>query len=106
MKLVSYLDEERDHLGVLVDGIVYGMEIFDKDIPANMEMFLELWDECFPIVKKGLSKIDNGELTSEYGTPIEALHLLAPVPFPNSCRDSYAFRQHVEAARRNRKLDM
>ena len=32
--------------------------------------------------------------------------LIAPVPHPTSCRDAYAFRQHVEAARRNRKVDM
>jgi fumarylacetoacetate (FAA) hydrolase len=32
--------------------------------------------------------------------------LLAPVPIPTSCRDGYAFRQHVAAARRNRKVDM
>ena len=32
--------------------------------------------------------------------------LLAPVPHPTSCRDGYAFRQHVAAARRNRKVDM
>lgn len=32
--------------------------------------------------------------------------LLAPVPRPSSMRDGYAFRQHVEAARRNRGLEM
>jgi fumarylacetoacetate (FAA) hydrolase len=32
--------------------------------------------------------------------------LLAPVPRPTSCRDGYAFRQHVEAARRNRGVEM
>ena len=32
--------------------------------------------------------------------------LLAPVPHPTSCRDGYAFRQHVAAARRNRKAEM
>ena len=32
--------------------------------------------------------------------------MLAPVPFPPSCRDGYAFRQHVAAARRNRKVEM
>lgn len=32
--------------------------------------------------------------------------LLAPVPHPSSCRDGYAFRQHVAAARRNRKVEM
>jgi fumarylacetoacetate (FAA) hydrolase len=31
---------------------------------------------------------------------------LAPVPYPTSCRDGYAFRQHVEAARKNRGVEM
>jgi fumarylacetoacetate (FAA) hydrolase len=30
----------------------------------------------------------------------------APINEPTSCRDGYAFRQHVAAARRNRKVDM
>jgi fumarylacetoacetate (FAA) hydrolase len=37
--------------------------------------------------------------------PTEA-QLLAPVPHPPSMRDGYAFRQHVEAARRNRGVEM
>jgi fumarylacetoacetate (FAA) hydrolase len=32
--------------------------------------------------------------------------LLAPIPRPRSCRDGYAFRQHVESARRNRGVAM
>jgi len=40
------------------------------------------------------------------GTPYSEVSLLAPVPHPTSCRDGYAFRQHVAAARRNRKVDM
>lgn len=36
----------------------------------------------------------------------EQARLTAPVPRPTSMRDGYAFRQHVEAARRNRGLDM
>jgi fumarylacetoacetate (FAA) hydrolase len=32
--------------------------------------------------------------------------LLAPIPRPTSMRDGYAFRQHVETARRNRGLEM
>lgn len=31
---------------------------------------------------------------------------LAPVPHPTSCRDAYAFRQHVATARRNRGVPM
>ena len=37
---------------------------------------------------------------------LKAVRLLAPVPQPTSCRDGYAFRQHVAAARRNRKVPM
>ena len=32
--------------------------------------------------------------------------MISPVPHPTSCRDGYAFRQHVEAARRNRGVEM
>lgn len=40
-----------------------------------------------------------------FRAPADA-RLLAPVPRPSSMRDGYAFRQHVEAARRNRGLEM
>jgi fumarylacetoacetate (FAA) hydrolase len=36
----------------------------------------------------------------------ETLHLESPLPRPVSMRDGYAFRQHVETARRNRGLPM
>ncbi len=34
------------------------------------------------------------------------VQLLSPIPRPTSMRDGYAFRQHVETARRNRGLEM
>ncbi|MBC8145398.1 MAG: fumarylacetoacetate hydrolase family protein [bacterium] len=37
---------------------------------------------------------------------LDVIELLAPVPRPTSMRDGYAFRQHVEAARRNRGVEM
>ncbi len=37
---------------------------------------------------------------------VNEVPLLAPVPRPTSMRDGYAFRQHVEAARRNRGVEM
>lgn len=37
---------------------------------------------------------------------VSNIELLAPVPHPTSCRDAYAFRQHVAAARLNRGLEM
>src|SRR6185312_8568969 len=37
---------------------------------------------------------------------LSMVRLLAPVPRPTSMRDGYAFRQHVETARRNRGVEM
>ena len=37
---------------------------------------------------------------------LKNIQLLAPLPHPPSLRDGYAFRQHVETARRNRGLEM
>jgi fumarylacetoacetate (FAA) hydrolase len=37
---------------------------------------------------------------------VSEVKLEAPVPNPTSCRDGYAFRQHVAAARRNRGVPM
>jgi fumarylacetoacetate (FAA) hydrolase len=50
--------------------------------------------------------IKEGKISASKGKPLESVELLAPVPFPTSCRDGYAFRQHVAAARRNRGVDM
>jgi fumarylacetoacetate (FAA) hydrolase len=61
-------------------------------------------------------KIDNeereGKIVNEQiydlqtNQPVYTYELLAPVPHPASCRDGYAFRQHVASARRNRGLEM
>jgi fumarylacetoacetate (FAA) hydrolase len=54
----------------------------------------------------GIELINEGKIRQEKGIALSSVQLLAPVPFPTSCRDGYAFRQHVEAARRNRKVEM
>ena len=69
-------------------------------------MFLNYWDEVFPMVQGGLIMIEEEKIARNKGIPYENITVLAPIPFPTSCRDAYAFRQHVEAARRNRKLEM
>jgi fumarylacetoacetate (FAA) hydrolase len=71
-----------------------------------MNMFLHYWDDMFPVAQQVNAAIIDGRISKEKGIAIEGQHLLAPVPFPTSCRDGYAFRQHVAAARRNRKVDM
>jgi fumarylacetoacetate (FAA) hydrolase len=106
MKLVSYLKEEHDQLAILVDGLLYDMEFIHPDIPNSMSMFLNYWDELLPIARAGELAVRGGHISSKKGIPIDAVRLLAPIPYPSSCRDGYAFRQHVAAARRNRGLPM
>jgi len=106
MKLISYLYEEHDYLGVLVDGKIYSMDQLHPDLPSNMSMFLNYWEEFLPAAQSGIDAIKGGKLLPTQALDLSQVQLLAPVPHPTSCRDGYAFRQHVAAARRNRKVDM
>ena len=40
--------------------------------------------------------IESGRIVRTNGRSLEEVQLLSPVPFPTSCRDGYAFRQHVK----------
>lgn len=106
MKLVSYLKEEHDQLALLVDGLLYDMDIVHPELPNNMSMFLNYWDDVFPVAQAGVLMIEDGKIARGKGIPYDSVQIIAPVPFPTSCRDGYAFRQHVAAARRNRKVEM
>lgn len=106
MKFVSYLREGQEQLGVVIDGLVFDTEVLHPELPNTMSMMLHYWDSMMEAVQRGEQAILNGRISRSNGTPVEQLSLLSPVPFPPSCRDGYAFRQHVAAARRNRRVDM
>lgn len=106
MRLVTYLKEERDHLAMLVDGRLYDMETLHPDLPVSMAMFLNYWDDVMPLAKAVEQRIKEGLVRNVMSVAFEEVEVMAPVPHPTSCRDGYAFRQHVAAARRNRKVDM
>ena len=106
MKLVSYLKDEHDQLAIMVNNVIYDMEVLHPDLPGNASMFLNYWEDSFPVAQAGELMLREGERTSNKGIPVTQVQLLAPVPFPSSCRDGYAFRQHVAAARKNRKVEM
>jgi fumarylacetoacetate (FAA) hydrolase len=103
MKLVSYKTEDREHLGIFINGHIYNLNSCDKLIPDNMNEFLWGGDELMDRAKKVNEAIQSGKMQAKEELFYE---LIAPVPHPTSCRDGYAFRQHVAAARRNRKVDM
>ena len=106
MRLVSYLKDEHDQLGILVDGTVYDMETLHPDLPSSMGLFLNFWEDSLEMAQAAMDFLKSGRLSKERGVPLESVQLLAPVPYPTSCRDAYAFRQHVAAARRNRNVEM
>ncbi len=106
MKIVTYIKEGYDQLALIVDGKIYDTDLLHPDLPISMAMFLNYWDDFYPLALAAERQIKSGIPTSMIGIPYSEVSLLAPVPHPTSCRDGYAFRQHVAAARRNRKVDM
>ncbi len=106
MKLASYIYNGHEQLAIYHDDGLYNMDKLHPELPNTMSMFLNFWDDFFPIAFNMNEAIKDGTIGKERSIPLEQVDLLAPVPFPTSCRDGYAFRQHVAAARRNRKVDM
>ncbi|RFM30433.1 fumarylacetoacetate hydrolase family protein [Deminuibacter soli] len=106
MKLVSYLQDGHDQLALLVNGLLYNAEALNPEMPGSMQLLLNYWEDYFPQLQALEKAIKNGNVGREKSLNPDQVHLLSPIPFPASCRDGYAFRQHVAAARRNRKVPM
>jgi len=109
LKLVSFLNSKsKERVGIFDKNRVYDLkksgELFGVKFPSKMKKLLNEWDEHFTTMYKLASDIEENGL--ETGINVSEVTLLSPVPHPTSCRDGYAFRQHVEAARRNRGVEM
>lgn len=103
MKLISFLVDDHERAGLLMDSTVYDLSSVQPAVPVTMQYILNNWDESIAAIKRVAGAVPSGSVN---GIPLRAVPLLAPVPHPTSCRDGYAFRQHVAAARRNRKAPM
>ncbi len=106
MKLVSYLHDGHDQLAFLVDNYLYNTDSLHPELPSSMNMFLQYWEENYPAAMACMEALKDGLIGRGKGISAEGVEMLAPVPFPPSLRDAYAFRQHVATARRNRNLPM
>lgn len=106
MKFVSYAADGADRLAAYIDGNLYDMDSLHPELPSNMSMFLNYWEDYLPMAIGGELMVKEGRIPRDRSISYQQSTILAPVPFPSSCRDGYAFRQHVAAARRNRKMDM
>ncbi len=105
MKLVTYSRSGKEQLAFLISNKLYDTNLAAPHLPATMKELLEHWERDFPIMERVESQLKRGKIEVK-GIPYPPEEILAPVPHPTSCRDGYAFRQHVAAARRNRKVDM
>jgi fumarylacetoacetate (FAA) hydrolase len=85
---------------------LYDTDTLHPDLPVTMSMFLSYWEDVFPIAQAAERRVKEGALENQWSAMPDEVQIVAPVPHPASCRDGYAFRQHVAAARRNRKVDM
>ncbi|MEI8134668.1 MAG: fumarylacetoacetate hydrolase family protein [bacterium] len=82
-----------------------------KSLPSDIITFLALGDEALAFATKvyewcAKRFAADSEQTRPRRMLMSEVTLYAPVPRPTSMRDGYAFRQHVEAARRNRGVEM
>ena len=128
MKLVTYRTDAHDRAGVLVGDLVVDLahafsyyehaqgrrcdaahvaDRYGKGVLGFVENASEARPAADAIVQmlaeKRLPPAFEGRLTSHARKDVT---LRAPIPKPPSMRDGYAFRQHVETARKNRGLEM
>ena len=101
MKIVTYTYNQSSALGLLIDKKIYPL----NSIASTMNDFLQLGESAMVKAKTIQESILNNKSNLKSVSLTETT-LLAPVPNPASCRDAYAFRQHVATARRNRGVEM
>jgi fumarylacetoacetate (FAA) hydrolase len=106
MKLVTYSNNGKEQLAFLINENLYDTNAANPELPATMKEMLADWETNSEKAKRTEEDIKTGKNTMVPYATLQTATLLAPVPHPTSCRDGYAFRQHVASARRNRKVEM
>src|SRR4051812_17300011 len=116
MKFVTYLDSKSQpkvalHTGALGSGTLIdtlgGLEWLKAGVaPKDMIAIITDQDRVLPLLRQILAAHKEGKLPANLLIEETKVKLISPIPRPLSMRDGYAFRQHVEAARRNRGLPM
>jgi fumarylacetoacetate (FAA) hydrolase len=108
MKLVSFLYHNEERTGIYYNNKIFDLEESGKSLnlslPVKMSDFLNGGTETSLLARKINNALIQGKIVSPLNE--KDYSMLAPVPHPPSCRDAYAFRQHVAAARRNRGVEM
>lgn len=105
MKLVTYSKNGTEQLAFYINDMLYDVHMANNMLPDTMADLLQYWERNIDALRRTDEDIKSGKKAVP-GISYKSANILAPVPHPTSCRDGYAFRQHVAAARRNRKVDM
>ncbi|HYF03493.1 MAG TPA: fumarylacetoacetate hydrolase family protein [Patescibacteria group bacterium] len=118
MKFITFTCGGSERLGILKGNYAIDLQLaFKKANPTTDFELSYMPDNILDFLKLGQAGIrdvekidkwleDNGQPDEIIVHSINAVTLVSPVPRPTSMRDGYAFRQHVESARRNRGLEM
>ena len=106
MKLISFIDKsDQECLGIFFEGKKYdAYETANKHslpCPKTMGTLLQDSEKNMEQLSAVFEKIKSGQ-----GLEAHVRKTLSPVPQPTSCRDAYAFRQHVSTMRMNRGAEM
>ena len=82
--------------------------VAQNDLAFDMIKWIETSEQTLPLAQRLVEAHQAGKLTHHKSLVLNESEctLLSPIPRPLSMRDGYAFRQHVEAARRNRGVPM
>ena len=126
MKFVTYLlnsplpssqnrnreSSQSGRLGLLINGkvidlnqaaVALGLPMLPADVISFLVGGVPMMENA---QKVALAYTKDTSMFKTSSFELNTIQLLAPIPRPTSMRDAYAFRQHVEAARRNRGVEM
>ncbi len=108
MKFVSYYLAGEERAGLFLNDGVLDIGTAAKknglNLGSTMRELLSDWDNSLELCRQLEMAYNSGNITTD--SLLNGLQFLSPVPHPTSCRDGYAFRQHVATARRNRGVEM
>ena len=105
MKLITYSKNAKQQVAFYVNEMLFDVNMINTTLPTTLKELLEDWSHYQPIAQNAYEQL-LASTEGFTGIAYQDACIMAPIPNPTSCRDGYAFRQHVAAARRNRKVDM